>query len=49
MEVLVVKVHGFGAVPATSGFPARSVAALVIVAVYWVLAVRLADGVKVAI
>jgi hypothetical protein len=44
-----MKVHGFGAVPATSGFPARSIAALVIVAVYWVLAVRLADGVKVAI
>ena len=34
MVVVVVKNHGFGAVPDTSGFPARSVAAGEIVAVY---------------
>ena len=37
----VVKLHGLGATPAASAFPLRSCAALVIVAVYWVLAVKL--------
>src|SRR4029077_7097459 len=47
-EAPVVKLHGFGFVPATSARPVTSVAAFVIVAVYCVLAVRFAAGVKVA-
>ena len=44
--VPVVKLHGFGTTPATNALPARSLAALEIVAVYCVLAVRFAVGVK---
>jgi len=44
----VVKLQGLAAVPAASTFPAKSVAAIVIVAVYSVVAARFADGVKVA-
>jgi hypothetical protein len=45
----VVKVHGFGTIPAPSGLPARSVAPAVTVAVYSALGRRLAVGVKVAV
>ena len=45
----VVKLHGLGTAPAANAFPLRSLAALVIVAVNCVLAVRLAVGVKVAV
>ena len=45
----MVKVHGFALAPAASALPARSFAAFVIVAVYCVVAVRFAAGVKVAI
>jgi hypothetical protein len=47
-EAPVVKVHGFGFAPAASALPVVSCAAFVIDALYWVLAVRLAAGVKVA-
>ncbi len=49
VEAPVVKVQGFGLVPAASALPAKSLAAVVIVAVYCVVAVRLAVGAKVAI
>jgi hypothetical protein len=44
----VVKLQGFGAPVFPSGSPNRSVAPLVIVAIYVVLAVSGAKGVKVA-
>src|SRR3984893_4041323 len=47
--VPVVKFQGFGTRPAPSALPYRSFAALETVAVYWVLAVRLALGRNVAI
>jgi hypothetical protein len=47
--MVVVNVHGLGTAPDTNALPAKSVAAVVIVAVYWSPAVRLAVGVKVAI
>src|ERR1700730_14829517 len=49
MVVPVVKFHGFGTRPEASALPTRSFAALETVAVYCVLAVRLALGVNVAI
>src|SRR6476619_4562605 len=48
-EAPVVKFHGFGFAPAASARPVTSLAALVIKAVYCVLAVRFAEGVNVAI
>src|SRR5580658_8505867 len=45
----VVKLHGSGTAPGPIGLPARSAVPLVTLAVYTVLAVRLADGVNVAI
>jgi hypothetical protein len=50
--VPVVKLHGSGgvdAVPLVKALPDRSVTVFETVAVYWVLLVRLADGIKVAI
>ena len=49
--VPVVKVHGFGIAPAANALPATSLAPVVIVAVYLVLAARVAGdvGVKVAV
>src|ERR1700738_5461820 len=46
--VPVVKFHGLGTRPATRALPARSFAALETFAVYCVVAVRFALGVKVA-
>src|ERR1700733_16274656 len=45
----LVKLQGLGTTPAASGLPARSVAAFEIVAVYCVLAVRLAAGGEVSL
>jgi hypothetical protein len=47
-EAPVVKLHGFGLAPDASALPAKSFAAFEIVAVYCVVAVRFAAGVKVA-
>ena len=47
--VPVVKLHGLGATPAPKAFPLRSLAAVVILAVNCVLAVRLAVGLNVAV
>ena len=44
----MVKIHGFGTAPDASELPARSVAPVAMVAVYWVLGRRLAFGVNVA-
>jgi hypothetical protein len=45
----VVKVHGFGTAPLASALPNRSLAPVVTVAVYMLLARRLLAGVNVAI
>src|ERR1700730_5585106 len=47
--VPVVKLHGFAMRPATTALPERSVTVFETVAVYCVLAARLADGVNIAI
>jgi len=48
-EAPTVKLHGFGAEPAISALPNKSVTRVEIVAVYCVPVVRFAAGVKVAI